>query len=189
MQLENALTTRDLGAPAPTLPRLSRGAGFWAIAFAFLAVAAFSTAPSALYGLYAQHEHLAPITITIVYAVYAAGVTASLLLAGHVSDSYGRRVVLIPAIAIAAVAAVVFIAWQSLPGLLVARVLLRLHLRRRSHHQAPRLRRQVLRRRLRREPRRARRQLRVLPRVGRHHRAEPEPKGGQADDARPGHRR
>jgi MFS family permease len=123
MQLEHALTTRDLGAPAPTLPRLSRGAGFWAIAFAFLAVAAFSTAPSALYGLYAQHEHLAPITITIVYAVYAAGVTASLLLAGHVSDSYGRRVVLIPAIAIAAVAAVVFIAWQSLPGLLVARVL------------------------------------------------------------------
>jgi MFS family permease len=40
-----------------------------------------------------------------------------------VSDWYGHRVVLIPAIAVAAVAAVVFIAWQSLPGLLVARVL------------------------------------------------------------------
>jgi hypothetical protein len=106
-----------------TLPRLSRRAAFWAIAFAFLAVAAFSTAPSPLYGLYAQHEHLSALTLTIVYAVYAAGVTTSLLLAGHVSDWYGRRVVLIPAITVAAVAAVVFISWQSLAGLIVARVL------------------------------------------------------------------
>jgi pimeloyl-ACP methyl ester carboxylesterase len=51
-------------------------------------------------------------------------------------------------------------------------LLLRLHLRRRGRHQAPRLRRQVLRRRLRLQPRRAPRQLRVLPRVGRDHRAE-----------------
>jgi len=123
MNLQATLTAPRLGASAPALPRLSRRAGFWAIALAFLAVAAFSTAPSALYGLYAQREHLAPITITIVYAVYAAGVTISLLLAGHVSDWYGRRVVLLPAIAVAAVAAVVFITWQSLTGLLVARVL------------------------------------------------------------------
>ena len=123
MNLQATLTAPRLGASAPALPRLSRRAGFWAIALAFLAVAAFSTAPSALYGLYAQREHLAPITITIVYAVYAAGVTISLLLAGHVSDWYGRRVVLIPAIVVAAVAALVFISWQSLAGLLVARVL------------------------------------------------------------------
>jgi MFS family permease len=69
------------------------------------------------------HEHLAPLTITIVYAVYAAGVTVSLLLAGHVSDWYGRRLVLIPALMLATVAALVFIFWKSLPGLLLARVL------------------------------------------------------------------
>jgi MFS family permease len=86
-------------------------------------VTALSTAPSALYGLYERHEHLAPITITIVYAVYAVGVTTSLLLAGHVSDWYGRRTVLIPAAVLATVAAVLFISWQSLTGLLVARVL------------------------------------------------------------------
>jgi predicted MFS family arabinose efflux permease len=40
-----------------------------------------------------------------------------------VSDWYGRRAVLIPALVLAAVAAVVFISWQSLAGLLVARVL------------------------------------------------------------------
>src|SRR5262245_8792903 len=121
MHLEHALPAPR--ASAPSLPRLSRRAGFWAIAFSFLVLSAFSTAPSALYGLYAQQEHLAPITLTVVYAVYAAGVTASLLLAGHVSDWYGRRAVLIPAMALAAVAAVLFITWQSLPGLLLARVL------------------------------------------------------------------
>jgi MFS family permease len=88
-----------------------------------LVVAAFSTAPSSLYGLYEQREHLSSLTITFVYAVYAVGVVVSLLLAGHVSDWYGRRVVLLPAIAVAIAAAGVFLLWRSLAGLLVARVL------------------------------------------------------------------
>ena len=121
MRLTTTLTAPRFAAPA--VPRLSRRAGFWAIAFSFLAVTAFSTAPSALYGLYERRLDLPLIAITIVYAVYAAGVTASLLLAGHVSDWYGRRAVLIPALVLAAVSAVVFISWQSLAGLLVARVL------------------------------------------------------------------
>ena len=106
-----------------TLPQLSRRASFWAVAFAFLALTAFATAPSALYGLYAEQAHLAPITLTIVYAVYAVGVVASLLLAGHVSDLYGRRMVLIPGLLVAGVAAVFFLVWPSLTGLLVARLL------------------------------------------------------------------
>ena len=93
------------------------------MAYAFLAVSAFSTAPSSLYGLYEQQEHLSSLTITIVYAVYATGIVVSLLLAGHVSDRYGRRVVMLPALAIAVAAAVVFLAWRSLAGLLVACVL------------------------------------------------------------------
>jgi MFS family permease len=105
------------------LPRLSRRASFWAVAFAFLALTAFATAPSALYGLYAQQDHLAPITLTVVYAVYAIGVVASLLLAGHLSDVYGRRIVLVPGLVVAGVASVVFLTWPSLAGLLVARLL------------------------------------------------------------------
>jgi MFS family permease len=105
------------------LPRLSRRAAFWAVAFAFLALTAFATAPSALYAFYAQHDHLAPITLTVVYAVYAVGVVASLLLAGHISDAYGRRTVLIPSLLVAGVASLVFLATTSLVGLLVARLL------------------------------------------------------------------
>jgi MFS family permease len=105
------------------LPRLSRPAAFWAVAFAFFALTAFATAPSPLYGIYAAQQHLSHITLTIVYAVYAVGVVASLLLAGHVSDAYGRRTVLIPGLLVAVAAAVVFLTWTSLTGLLVARLL------------------------------------------------------------------
>ena len=123
MNVHHTATAPRLGVSVPALPRLSRRAGFWAIAFSFLAVAALSTAPSALYGLYERQDHLAPLTITVVYAVYAAGVITSLLLAGHVSDWYGRRPVLIPALSLATVGTVLFISWQSLSGLIVARVL------------------------------------------------------------------
>ena len=107
----------------PLARRLSRRTGFWAVAFSFLALTAFSTAPSALYGVYEQREQLSSLTLTVVYAVYSVGVIASLVLAGHVSDWYGRRAVLIPSLFVAAVAAVIFIASTSLTALLVARVL------------------------------------------------------------------
>jgi MFS family permease len=105
------------------MPRLSRRAGFWAVAFSFFIVTAFSTAPSSLYGLYEQGEHLSSLTITFVYAVYAAGVVASLLLAGHVSDWYGRRAVLLPAIGVTIAAAAVYLASSTVTGLFIARVL------------------------------------------------------------------
>ncbi len=105
------------------MPRLSRRAGFWAVAFSFFVVAAFPTVPSSLYGLYEQLEHLSLLTITFVYGVCAVGVVVSLLLAGHMSDWYGRRSVLLPAIAVTLVAAGVFLAWRTLAGLFIARVL------------------------------------------------------------------
>jgi MFS family permease len=105
------------------LPRSSRRAGFRAAAFSFLALSAFSTVPSSLYGLYEHRYHLSSLTITVVYAVYAVGIVVSLLLAGHVSDWYGRRAVLLPALGVAVAADVVFLTWRSLAGLLVARIL------------------------------------------------------------------
>jgi MFS family permease len=103
--------------------RLSRPVGFWVVATSVLCVSAFSTAPSSLYGLYAERDHLSSFTITIVYAVYAVGIVVSLLLAGHISDWYGRRVVLVPALVVGATASAIFVFWKSFPGLLVGRVL------------------------------------------------------------------
>jgi len=123
MEPRGAIKASPLRASVRALPRLSRRTGFWAVAFSFLAVTAFSTAPSSLYGLYEHQDHLSSLTITFVYAVYAVGIVVSLLLAGHVSDWYDRRAVLLPALVVAVVAAVVFLVWRSLAGLLVARVL------------------------------------------------------------------
>ena len=74
---------------------------FWAVAFAFLAVMAFAAVPSPLYGLYRARDHFSLFMVTVAFAVYAVGVIGALLLAGHVSDWYGRRPLLLPAFAIA----------------------------------------------------------------------------------------
>jgi MFS family permease len=95
-------------------------AGFWALALAFTTAMAFTTVPTPLWSLYAERDRFSSLTVTIVFAVYALAVALSLFLAGHLSDAYGRRRVLMPAVA---VEIVVFVVWPSLPGLLFARVL------------------------------------------------------------------
>ena len=67
-------------------------------------------------------DNLTPVTITLVFAVYALGVIVSLFLGGHVSDSIGRKAVFVPALLINVTSAVVFMLWPSLTGLIVARI-------------------------------------------------------------------
>ncbi|MCU1581815.1 MAG: transporter [Microbacteriaceae bacterium] len=100
---------------------LRHGPGFWIVAAAFLAVMAFSTIPTPLYALYQQRDGFATFLITVIFAVYAIGVMASLYFAGHVSDWLGRRRVILAAIAVEVLAAIVFLLWPEVPGLIVAR--------------------------------------------------------------------
>jgi MFS family permease len=103
-------------------PTRRYGLGFWLIGAVFATAMAFSTVPTPLYPLYQQRDGFSTFMVTIVFAVYAGGVLASLLLAGHVSDWFGRRKVLITALLLELVAAVMFLTRPSLPVLLVARV-------------------------------------------------------------------
>jgi MFS family permease len=96
------------------------GFGFWSVAAVFLTVIAFSTAPGPLYR---ERDNFSALVVTIVFAAYAVGAVVSLVLAGHLSDSHGRRRVLVPALLLEIVAAVVFLFWPALPGLIVARSL------------------------------------------------------------------
>src|SRR5579864_7400160 len=73
---------------------------FWVVAFVYFTVMGFSTVPSPLYGLYRARDHFSLFMITVIFAVYAIGVIAALLLAGHLSDLYGRRRLLLPAVGI-----------------------------------------------------------------------------------------
>jgi Na+/melibiose symporter-like transporter len=99
------------------------GHGFWIVAFAFVTVMAFATVPGPLWGLYQERDGFSSLTITVVFAMYAIGVLASLLVVGHVSDWYGRRRVLVPALLVNVVSALVFLAFRDVWGLIVARVL------------------------------------------------------------------
>lgn len=103
--------------------RVSHGAGFWLVAFAFLTVMAYSAVPTPLYAIYAARDGFGPVTITLVFAVYAVGVVAALVGAGHLSDHHGRRVVLVRALLLSVLSAGIFLAWKDLAGLVVARFL------------------------------------------------------------------
>jgi predicted MFS family arabinose efflux permease len=95
--------------------------GFWLIAAAFTVAMAFATVPAPLYPLYQRRDGFSSLTITIVYGMYAVGVVASLLLAGHLSDRVGRKRILIPALGLEMLAAALFLSWPALPGLMLAR--------------------------------------------------------------------
>ena len=106
----------------PTRPQRRHSTAFWIVAAAFGVNLAFSAVPTPLYVIYQHRDHFSTLMITVVYAVYALGVIASLFLGGHVSDWVGRRRVLVPALGFNVLSAVLFIAFPSLAGLIVARV-------------------------------------------------------------------
>jgi predicted MFS family arabinose efflux permease len=87
--------------PAP----LGFAVGAYVIGLGFFA----SVVPSPLYQDYMDLWGFSPVTLTLIYATYALGVLAALLLAGRVSDDVGRRPVLLTALAALALATVFFV--------------------------------------------------------------------------------
>ncbi|MFZ0040548.1 MAG: MFS transporter [Solirubrobacteraceae bacterium] len=82
-----------------------------------------SGTPSPLYGTYSAMWSLSPVVLTLVYATYAFGVLATLLLAGPVSDYVGRRPVLLVALGSLMAATVMFMLADSVAWLFAARAL------------------------------------------------------------------
>jgi Sugar (and other) transporter len=97
--------------------------GFWAAAFAFLIVMAVATLPSPLYGLYRTRDHLSALTITVVFAIFAAGTIAMLRSDNAIVARIGRRGVMLAAVTTMMVAMGVLAAWKDLPGLLIGRLI------------------------------------------------------------------
>jgi predicted MFS family arabinose efflux permease len=102
---------------------LGRRAGFASAAFALAVAMLGTTLPTPLYGLYRERFGFSELMITVIFATYAAGVIGSLLLFGRLSDQVGRRRVLLPGLALAALSALAFLAADGLALLLVGRVL------------------------------------------------------------------
>jgi predicted MFS family arabinose efflux permease len=107
----------------PAARRRRGGSGFWAVAYAFLIVMAFATMPSPLYGLYRTRDNLSAFTITIVFAIFAAGTIAALLADRFIAARIGRRGVMFAAVLTMMIAAGLLALWKDLPGLLIGRLL------------------------------------------------------------------
>ncbi|MEU7946618.1 MFS transporter [Micromonospora taraxaci] len=103
--------------------RLSPRVSLLLLASILVSFLAASAAPTPLYGTYQERWHFSPVTTTVVFAVYALAVLASLLTFGKLSDHVGRRPVLAVAIVVQMLSLVVFIFANGVPTLLVARLL------------------------------------------------------------------
>ncbi|MEV3902206.1 MFS transporter [Mycobacterium sp. NPDC050551] len=93
------------------------------LAYAFAAIMVGTTLPTPMYALYAERMHFAVLTTTVIYATYAGGVLFALLAFGRWSDAIGRGPMLLAGVAFAVVSAMVFLVADSVPVLLVGRVL------------------------------------------------------------------
>lgn len=100
----------------------SWGIGFSTAAFAFLIAMAGTTMPTPLYPIYEQTQGYSPFVVTLIYAVYAAGVVVALLVAGPWSDQLGRKPLLLSGTILSIISDILFLQHPSLTTILAGRV-------------------------------------------------------------------
>ncbi len=113
------------GQPAPTghrAPAVPRQVAFWLLAVVLAVTMLGTTLPTPLYVIYQGRWHFSAAMVTVTFAVYAAAVIATLLLAGRSSDQAGRRPVLAAALGASALSTVIFILAPDLGALIAARI-------------------------------------------------------------------
>lgn len=93
------------------------------LAFVLLCFFAASSAPTPLYHLYQQAWGFSSALLTLIFAVYALSLLATLLVFGSLSDYLGRRPVIFLGLLLEIVSMVVFITATDVSGLILARVL------------------------------------------------------------------
>lgn len=84
-------------------------------------ILAGSAAPTPLYHLYQESWSLAPVMLTVIFAIYALVLLATLLTVGALSDYVGRRPVLFAGLVVSILSMVLFIAADSAGWLIAAR--------------------------------------------------------------------
>ncbi len=96
--------------------------GFVLAAFAFFVAMLGTTLPTPLYPLFEERYAFGTLLVTVIFAVYALGVIAGLILFGSVSDRLGRKPVLLFGLVLSAASAILFLAASSVEPIYVARV-------------------------------------------------------------------
>jgi len=109
--------------PLTSRTGLATGAAQALVSAAFLVTMLGATLPTPLYPLYQQELGFGGLMVTVVFATYAVGVLAALLLVGRLSDQIGRKAVLFPGLGVAAASSLVFVIPHSLTALFAGRLL------------------------------------------------------------------
>ncbi|MBX6384031.1 MAG: MFS transporter [Microbispora sp.] len=115
-----AAATHGTAPPPPARPAPTWWV--WLAAWPVTAVFVLSNAATPLYVLWQREIGFSKGTLTVVFALYIVGLLVSLLVSGIASDRLGRKAVLLPALALALIACLVFATATSVAALAVARV-------------------------------------------------------------------
>jgi len=91
----------------------------WLITAVFM----LSNSPTPLYSFWQHQFGYSSGTLTVIFALYIAGLLGTLLFAGQLSDHYGRKPLLLPGLAAAMIACLLFANAESVAALAVARLL------------------------------------------------------------------
>ncbi|WP_434589226.1 MFS transporter [Streptomyces sp. A5-4] len=109
------------GREGRTGRRLSRARAFWLVGATLVLLLLSSSAPSPMYVLYQQRWHFSATVLTVVFGIYAVAVLVALLLFGSLSDTLGRRRVLLVALVGEVASMALFIGARDVLWLLAAR--------------------------------------------------------------------
>lgn len=120
----NRSAATPTGAEArPAARPAASGRALCAAVFAFAVVMLGTTLPTPLYAVYSDELGFGVTTTTVIFAVYAAGVIAALILFGRWSDIVGRRPLLLAGALLSVASAVVFLTAGPVWQLMIGRVL------------------------------------------------------------------
>ena len=72
----------------------SSAVSMWTVAWMVTAVFMLSNSPTPLYVYWQEQMGFSPGLLTLIFALYIAGLLGTLLVAGQLSDHYGRKPVL-----------------------------------------------------------------------------------------------
>jgi MFS family permease len=104
------------------VPAVPRRAAFWLLTLVLAATMLGTTLPTPLYVIYQGRWHFSAAIVAVTFAVYAAAVITTLLLAGRSSDQAGRKPVLAAALGASALSTIVFILAPDIGALIAARI-------------------------------------------------------------------
>jgi len=99
-----------------------QAASFSVLVLANVLLMASTSAPSPIYPLYLQRWGFSMTTLTVVFAVYVAGLAGALLTVGSLSDHLGRRPVLVGSLLLAAAGTAIFWTAGGVFSLVAARI-------------------------------------------------------------------